>query len=424
MQRCRHPILSRRTHRKATVEAIFGACLPVSRSDQANLPIGELMNARGKHIHRISLFLSLILFFPSAVACADNSSSVTHVWFLLYEAGETHALAPLIKALDDDPDHYQVTTYAFGPAVTIASANSVDLSCPVEDCAEVQRQDSIPETVLKGFPWSDPITIISAFPAHIQKQIAAYAVRYHARLILYDTNFSLHVNSTFLKPIEKIAPDEIWVPICSKQASYKKAYPRTAVFAVGQPSLDDWTRPLTGTERDAVTRLVPEIASSGKKIMVAGSYGGFYERNVLRTLQAITGATGTTSITILASHPTKGWQFDSGLIRQHGLSVVHAPRSLPTSQLFRFCDIVLVFRSTVGLQAALAGKSVFFIEERPGEYEDFALRGGFADVLLISGIEARLRTVLGEDYAPGSNRLPMDDCLPKNAVERMIERLR
>ena len=368
-----------------------------------------------------------VLCLAAHVAAAENGEGTgppVRIWFLLYEAGETQALAPLIKELQSSPDRFKAMTYAFGPAVRIASAAGLELDCPVDDCSEVQRGGQLTENVLSRLAWHDAISLVSSFPAQAARQIAAYSRRHHSRIIFYDTGFSLTIGTARRERISAVAPDEIWIPVCAKQAGYARAFPDIPVFTVGQPSLREWIRPLTATERRTIIQLLPQLQTSGKRIMIAGSYGPFYEGLAQRTLQAISDAVEPSEVIFLSSHPTKGWLYDHDLIKRLGGGIIHAPRSIRTSRLSQFCDLVLVFRSTVGLQSALAGRSVCFVEENAGEYEDVALAEGYADVLLVGDIAGKLPVILNGKQRTPSGSILTGGCLPRNPIDIMMERLR
>jgi hypothetical protein len=278
--------------------------------------------------------------------------------------------------------------------------------------------------MLSRLAWHDSISLVSSFPAQAERQIAAYSRRHHSRIIFYDTGFSLTIGTVRRKRISAVAPDEIWIPVCTKQAGYTKVFPNIPVFTVGQPSLREWIRPLTATESRSIIQLLPQLQTSGKRIMIAGSYGPFYERLVQRTLQAISDAAKPSGVVFLSSHPTKGWLYDHDLVKRLRGDVIHVPRSIRTSQLAHFCDLVLVFRSTVGLQSALAGKRVYFVEESAGEYEDVALVEGYADVLLVGDMAARLPVILGGKQRTPSGSIVTGKCLPEDSMDMMVGRLR
>lgn len=74
-------------------------------------------------------WISLLCITLSLTVCNTMAQSNQHVWLLLYEAGETFSLLPLVDALQNQKG-YSPEIIAFGPAVNLVREHGIE---PIRD---------------------------------------------------------------------------------------------------------------------------------------------------------------------------------------------------------------------------------------------------------------------------------------------------
>lgn len=270
------------------------------------------------------LVFILLMAFPSLFA--------SHL-FVLFDAGETVALKPVIEALITEGE--TVDVLALGTASTLMPEAAI--------LAEVDRtwdrykplsQERL-EEILSAY---DPTVVTLGVASKIQAQVAAF-YQEEVRVVAYYDNFNPIERSTYptlIREIESLA-DLFLVP--STLAAHSSHAQNVQI--VGNPSIEQLIQEI---EEIDVTDLKNRLGFEGPFITYIGGYGSDYEEAFTLFMQCL--ESFPEYQVIICPHPKSDESF--------------CPCT--TTEAVALADVVVCHRSTLGIKALFAGKKVIFVD--------------------------------------------------------------
>lgn len=265
----------------------------------------------------------LLLLFPLC------SFAKTHL-FVLFDAGETHALKPVIEDLIAHGE--TVDVLAFGTAQTLypdtLTVKQIDRSW--------DRYAPLPDTELLG-AYSPDVVIIGVASA-IQLQIAK-AFEGTATIVAYYDNFNPIDRSVYASLIREIEPHvDLFLTASDKGAasSYAKK-----TLTVGNPDVEK------------VIEALQDCDSDSQVIAYIGGYDTDYPE-ALELFAAVMRQFSGYHL-VMCPHPKS-----DGSLEHHLFP--NATFSQDSLAAIKQAGVVVCHRSTLGIKCLLAGKKVIFVD--------------------------------------------------------------
>lgn len=253
----------------------------------------------------------------------------THL-FVLFDAGETHALKPVIEDLIDHGE--TVDVIALGTAQTLMpqarTIPEVDRSW--------DRYTPLPETsVLEG---CSPDVVIIGVASTIQLQVAK-AFEGKAKVVAYYDNFNPIHQSVYASLIREIEPHvDLFLTASDKGAASSFA---KEVHVVGNPDVEKMIQKLQ------------EYESEPRSIVYIGGYDTDYPEALELFAEGM--ELFPDHQLLLCPHPKSDGSlehtlFPNAIISRDSLAAVAQ------------AEVVVCHRSTLGIKSLLAGKKVIFVD--------------------------------------------------------------
>lgn len=276
--------------------------------------------------------------------------------FVLYDAGETHALEPVWELLDWQKADYQIL--ALATAKQLCAQHPRCLPCTLSPEHGERLDDTTLHTLLD---LARPRTVLTGLVSVAQHQLASTWRKQGCRIIGYYDAFQriqeASIAHTFLDLLH-----ELYVPA---QEIKRELGPQSClVRVVGQPSLERWA---------ALMR--PPSAREHPQILCVGGYGEDYHLALPRMLAAV--SEFPDCCFRIAVHPKVSGDYERDFLEQHGLSNVELVAA-DSSTLEAACEseLILCHRSTVGVQAAWLGIPVIYCDLPGASYSNLAIENG------------------------------------------------
>lgn len=325
---------------------------------------------------RCFLLSLVLLFFP---LCAPASTYL----FVLYDAGETHALAPVIRKMEGHDDYrvLVMATARFEVAkLGIPREKVVDLNADLGVLTLVDNQSwprdaKLPSAELENLRDLDATVVVTGVASTLQWQIADWFRRSGSRIVSYYDNlyFPLekHPYSEIIKPFEAIS-DLILVPASPLAASFQQ----TTVAVVGQPSLEVWHERVAALDVRELRKKL-DLEPDDRLLVYCGGYGGDYPQAFRLFAESLQGVQGYRVMVQL--HPKVDGAFEKSILKEYALDGVLCKKGmLSTIEAVAAADLVVCHQSTVGIQALFAGKKVLYVNLPSSDFSTFATELGLA----------------------------------------------
>ena len=327
-----------------------------------------------KLVRNLFIFNFLIVL----IACGHSVAGPlykTHTLFVFYDAGETLALKPVLDELVEKQSDFKVLVMA--TARTLLKENyTIDLNkeCGVkEDVDHVQwerYQNLSDESLGKVKQCVGADRIITGMVSKIQFQIAesfkqtSKVCGYYDGLSLPDPKSTLF--SDFLKVLHTVL-----VPTSEMEKYTKHISSQSNVKVVGQPTLEVWRTTLESLEEKSIYKSL-SLDMKRKMILYAGGYGEDYEKAFAIFSKA---SSQLKKYNVLVSlHPKVDGALESNILKLHGADHVKIiPKSISTMHAAKVADLIVTQRSSVGVQALFAGKSVIYLDVPSTTYKNTAI---------------------------------------------------
>lgn len=323
---------------------------------------------------KLFYFLCFLLVACKAVA------SETSVLFVLYDAGETNALLPVINKCENEKIPYQIL--AFGTARTLVKDSfdaGIVLSSDWDRAAPLSQEE-----IDKIHSQFSPQVVVSGVASKIQGQVLE-SFRKSAKTIAFWDNFSAAgANSYFqvAQEVQKEAEVVLFPSTAVAEAPEFASRPLTEKYVVGHPVFDEWREKIALIDKEAV---LTKLGCNPERIVVTyiGSYGPEYENayplflNYLETLETaydfLFQSENEKANVLVQAHPKTDGSFERALSPEHFLI-----NQLSTLEAIAVADMVVCYNSTAGYQALLLGKDLFYFIPKGDPLTNSAIEMGLA----------------------------------------------
>ncbi len=364
------------------------------------------------------LLLCLLFCLAHALACAEHFP----VLFVLYDAGETHALTPVMKEMRDTK--YAVLVMGTAREVLdpqcVHSGTVVDLNSdlgitPCVDKQCWQREAALEkDEITKVSTNLSADTVVTGVVSEVQRQLAAAFKAKGSRVLGYYDNPHVGVDGFALGAVVRRMEPHVDVMMVPSEAIAESFTVKTAV--VGQPTLGDWQHKITQIDRAAIRRGL--CLSRDPLLVFCGGYGGNYPEAFELLAMGLKELTGWQVVVQL--HPKVSGDFERSMLNKHGLEKVRVVQKCPgTIALVAAADVVAVHQSTVGVQALFAGKKVVHVDTPESSFSNFAIDAGITPrITKAADLPVVLHTLRQQATLP-SNTLYERAGIPKDAVEHV-----
>ncbi len=306
----------------------------------------------------------------------------TPLLFVLYDAGETHGLAPVMQHLDAKGSDFRVLVMGTArdqvPHLNLFHSKIIDLNdlavASDVDRVKWQRGQTLPPedlALINKHIFAD--IVMTGVASVAQQQIATTLKTKGSEVLAFYDNLAFplnrHPHREVIAPFQDIV-DLMLVPSSTIAASFSCS---TAI--VGQPSLETWTQKLSAIN---VSQVKQTLKFSHKPLMVyCGGYDGTYPEAFAVFADCIKGLDSWQ--VAIQLHPKADGEMEQQILRDKGIEGVRIFKDYPgTTALVAAADLVVCQHSTTGIQALLAGKSVIHVDLPSSTFSYFAIDKGLA----------------------------------------------
>lgn len=287
---------------------------------------------------------------PSFFLSHENHEGACDILFVLYDAGETKALLPVIQELG------RCGTSCGILANTTAKRLLQDTLCFTEHSAAICQTYSIR-------------LVMTGLASQFQRKQAAFHKNRGIPVVGYYDSFFFSPNANHTINFKNLLTALI-VPSKDIARLLKPTFPNIPVLALGQPTLESIPHVIRQSHPAALYATLH--LDPGKTIcMFAGSYGPGYAEAFTRFCQgfkSLPDATHSQLNLLLSLHPKTDGTLENSILSQHALHhiVRTVPKSITTDRVLSITDIVLSYNSVMALQALFQGKQILL----PGDPAD------------------------------------------------------
>ncbi len=323
--------------------------------------------ARSGFFMRRFLGTALIAFLCFAASLLGKDPEFL---FVLFDAGETNALLPVIEKVQQEKREFKIWTA--GTATEL-------LRKKPELATKCQEIDS---KIDKSWPREKPIDlellsklctqcasqkVITGVASQIQAQILQ-AYQGKAATFAYWDNFSPQGAGSYFTQAHKVQKlaEKLLVPSRDVAADFSSE----KVLVVGQPTLEQWTRELALINEAS---LKEKYKLKEELITYIGGYGPEYEKAAKLFVRCVK-ESGFSGQVIMQIHPKSDGAFEREICK--GEAFLFLP--LSTLEAVKLANSVVTYNSTVGFQALFAKKRVLFVIPEEDPFTNLAIEKGFA----------------------------------------------
>ncbi|MGH2637890.1 MAG: hypothetical protein ACRDF4_01165, partial [Rhabdochlamydiaceae bacterium] len=250
---------------------------------------------------------------------------------------------------------------------------------------------------------------------HPDKVISGVAFQFHGQLLqafekqgaqtyAYWDNINADGSDPYFETAKKVAASA--QTLLAPSFSFLKSYPNAQV--VGQPALEMIPNPLPQPSID--------LPIQHPLIVWVGGYGEEYNVALKAFLAEIDEV--KSGMIILSYHPKYEGMVEREMLAKnpHSNVLIYDAKKLPSLDAIALADIVICHQSTVGLQAALGGKKVFYYTPKTQHY---------SNLLIEHQITPQISSVkeLKKEAKSSKDILDMLQ-VPRNGTDRLYEILR
>jgi hypothetical protein len=347
-------------------------------------------------------WILLLVFFSSLQGAARQACDTL---FVLQDLGETKDLLPVIEQYAQNKENFLILSggaaadfLAQKPILKDKIISFSQLSIPEQLDAAWKREEKISEESLKKIlaeVAAPKIVTGVAFEFHGQI-LDAYNARGSTTFAYWD-NVNPEGADSYFKIASKVAQSPQYLLVPSK--AFKNAFPKAEV--VGKPSLELWKQQMSGIRLASVAAKMPFMIKSPVLVFIGG-YGRDYDIALREFLQDAKTLRGYTIL--IAPHH----KFDGKVEREElkksplpHVRLLERSWNIDTVEAVALADHVICHQSSVGVQAAAAGKDVIYYIPSSQTYSNLIIENGGARVVSnLEGLQSCLQTKLASKKDP------------------------
>ena len=369
-----------------------------------------------------SVEFSTYSILSSREATGEKSSKMA---FVLFDAGETNALLPVMEELQKS--HVEFKVWAFGTAWTIMKnhANCFDIHAVLgisekinQKAWERQRplKDAIIDTIVSLFT---PGIVITGTVSEIQKQLVIKYKAQGADVIAYYDSFAPINPTDYTLPFLSLA-SKILVPSQIVADSIHLIDPAINIDIVGQPILEQW---IEQNRTIDLQKIREKLHIDNKKpfLVYISGYGQDYEEAFTMFSNAVQ-YVDHFQIGI-SLHPKMNGTLERKILEQHDCPhVFFIPKEVDTNSAVAVSDLVVNWRSTVGVLAAFLGKPVVYLDVKGTPYHSLAIEKGWAEQIVDAGDFLKMLIEFETEIISHQKRF-VEGGVPQQSTELILRRI-
>lgn len=330
-----------------------------------------------RHCTVIFTLFAWLFLSDNAIAEPSKTQQKAKILFVLYEAGDSYALQPVMEELDNMAVNYRILAFGKGRElfsqhpryVAIDEDISKDRSIPLSSKALDDIMATVDaRIVVSGMSSKGQAQIMNRFREREQKTIT----------IAYYDNFEPVHLKPYVKPFldTLIKTDFFFVPstVTGQSFSNIRHSKNSKVLVLGQPTLEKWVNDFEVTDSDAVRKRLG-LKKDDKIILFSGGYDLTYKKNFDVFVQGMKLMPDIKAV--VTYHPKMDGSIERSAIKKYGAKNIKIIDDEIPSILATVSDAVATHKSSVGVQALYMGLPVVFIADTE-KYSNFAIRQGLA----------------------------------------------
>jgi hypothetical protein len=353
-------------------------------------------------------------------AAIPASASPSPLLFVLYDAGETLALRPVMERLDRRKIPYRVLVMGTARSLMVPKTGEqkiVDLAdfggARVSRTGWRRDKELAQSVVDRVAAKLGAKVVVTGLVSAAQKQIARAMRRRGARVVgFYD---ALQKMSAESYP-SKLLPSLHRLLVAAPQLAPARKPAGTMLSVVGHPTLELWEKVAQKEDRSALRKT---LGLTRKTLLYVGGYGKGYEQAFSLFAQA---AARMQHIDVRVSlHPKVDGGLERSLLSKYGASNVQIlPKQVATMRAAVAADLLVTQRSTVGVQALFLGRPVIFFDQHK-RYSNMAIKNRLAAQL--TSVDALLtasqKQLSKSSESPSTSALYKRARIPRNSAGRI-----
>jgi hypothetical protein len=315
----------------------------------------------------IRCFYSLLLLF-GAPALAEELPLL----FVLFDAGESNALIPIMEKCDEEGIEYRALL--LGTARTLVHSKKrielSDLGIDENVDAKWPRNKELKQEEIEKIQQAlSPKLLVTGVSSAIQGQLLI-AYRQRATTAAYWDNFSPSGSGDYFETAQRVQALATFLLVPSKLVRESPTFkPRDLahIVLVGQPSLDRWKERFCTIDKAAVLKRLGLGSYRGPIITYIGGYGADYEKAFGLFMRCVEKEKAKI---LIQPHPKyKGAFEEAQPLCPHCL----ISKNIAADEAVSIADLVVSYNSTVGFQALSVGKKVLFVVPEDDPYTNLAI---------------------------------------------------
>lgn len=331
----------------------------------------------------------------------------TDRFVVLYDAGETNALKPLLEDWEKQKIDFKVLVMATAESLVLPEKFqgrriTLENLCIKENVdSQTERTHALSLDSLKLLHQVKTNVVLVGSASKIQEQILQEFAE-EAKTFAFVDNFNYDVSHESFATVKKVqsaahfvfCPSQHVVDLLKTNSDQKEAMPIYEV--VGKPSLEQWEKEIATTNKDQVLKVLGLDMSKGPIITFIGGYGYGYDR-----------------INPLFEQCAKQ-------LKEEGYQVVIQPHPkvatplVKTTEALAISNYIVGYNSSVMFDAAVIGKNALFMIPDEVPFNHFAIDSGL--MFKVKDM-AELLAYIHEEKAPKDIRETLK--IPKNSLELM-----
>lgn len=292
----------------------------------------------------------------------------TECLFVLFDAGETNGLLPVLKRLDSEEKDFRVIVMATAetliPPTLFHGKRLTLLDLDIQEFIDTKtiRTTELNDSSLRQLATRiDPALVLVGTASRIQQQ--ALKCFPHAVKMAFVDNFNYdpqQENYSTFKEVQSVAQHVLCPSInVANMLSKGKEDHLPCYHVVGKPSIEQWSKELAIADLAAAFQASGLDPYGGPVVALIGGYGPGYE--IINPL------------------------FDTCAekLRAEGYQVIFqphpkvAPPKMKTTDVLAIADFVVGYNSSVIFDAALLGKNVVYLAPKEIPFNHFAIQEGY-----------------------------------------------
>lgn len=347
----------------------------------------------------IGLTISGLLF----TSFANSSTLKVNRLCVLYDAGETTALIPVLKKWEKEGVDFHILVMATAETLIkpdmFTSKRLVLKDIGVMDTInqQTERTTGLGQDALKQLNKIKPKMVLVGTASRVQQQFLEKFS--NAETVAFVDNFDYDPENASYATVMKVqaaakhvlCPSQNMIEILKKEnRSSERSF-----HVVGKPTLEIWEKEIASVDRAKVLDTLQLKENGGAIITLIGGYGSGYD-----------------TINPLFSQYTEQ-------LKKEGFQVIlqpHpkvSPQKVKTTEALAVSDYVIGYNSSVILDAALIGKNALFLLPENLSFKHFAITKGL--ISQVSDFESLTRYIR-EGKTPAENiRKTLN--VPQNSTE-------